>query len=233
MQSSPSAIFGGPDLEDMGQKESNKLLERLTARVTAIEERLNRKKPESQNDGRDRTSTIALGVSVLAIIAVPVGLFAWLEPHLHADLNNEVTIEVSNQLKDPLKQIGEIAGDVREIKGKLEILDPLIQKLTVQRMGEVKNLTSKDLVARLPELKQLATIAKTANVTVKPETVEEVGTKLIAVGSANAWDAAIDFLNYKSFLNTSLEVRFNNVIGNGKLTTTYRANSSRHVTCKV
>jgi hypothetical protein len=77
------------------------------------------------------------------------------------------------------------------------------------------------LVARLPELKQLVKSAKTANITVKPETLEQVGTKLIAVGSPDAWDTAIDFLNYKSFINTTLTLKFNNVAGTGTLTTVH------------
>lgn len=205
MQSFPSVI-SDPDLDDMGTKELSALVEKLTGRVTAIERKLDGKRPESIDARGDRTATIALTVSVLALIAVPVGFLAWLEPHLHADLKNDVTIEVTNQLKDPLKQIGDIAGDVKEIKGKLEVLDPLIRQLTIKGIGEAASLTSKELVARLPELKQLAKTAKSENVALKPEAVQKVGTKLIEVGdhSPDAWQTALSFVDYKSFLNPSL-----------------------------
>jgi hypothetical protein len=216
VQVSPSVI-SDPDLEDMAHKETSALLEKLTGRVTAIEKKLDAEKPESS----DRIPTVALGVSILSLIAVPIALFAWLEPHLHADLRNDVTIEVTNQLKDPLKQIGDIAGDVREIKGKLAVLDPLIRDLTMRRISDAGNLNSNELVALLPELASLAKIAKTESVKVKPEDVEKVGKKLVEIGSPDAWYTAIDFVNYKSFLNVSLSVKVSNVIGTGTLTTIY------------
>lgn len=190
------------DFDFMGQKDLSERVERLTGRVTALE---NKRIPTGVSKGKwDRNFVLALAAFVVAGIGLPLMLLAWIEPHLQNDLKKDVKIEVADQLKEPLKQLGEIAGDVKEIKGKLEILDPLIREITIKRMSEVENLDSKELIPRLPELKHLATVARTERIAVSAEAVKKVGKKLVAVGTSEAWDAALDFLNYKSFLNASL-----------------------------
>jgi hypothetical protein len=200
VQSFPVEMVECPDFHDMGIRETNSLLEKLTGRVTALEKRPARA-PRKEKWDTDRW--IALGILVVTFAGVPLMFFGWLEPHLHADLKNDIALEVGSQLKDPLKQIGEIAGDVKEIKGKLEVLDPLIRELTIKRIGEAGSLNSKELIARLAELKHLAVFARTQNVAIKPEVVKKVGQKLVDEGGAAAWDAALTFLDYKSFLNSS------------------------------
>jgi hypothetical protein len=220
MQSFPAPIFDGPELDDMGQKELSARIERV-ARDLAL---LKNNPIPSAEKSEWKSPTL-----YLAIIAAVIALAAWVEPrissHLASDTTNQIKIEVGDQLKDPLKGLHDMASDIAEIKGKLEILAPLIQKLTAQRLDEAGTLSSKELLARLPELRSLATIAKTESVTVKPETVQKVGNKLIEVGTSAAWSAALDFVNYKSFLNVSLAVKFNNVIGTGTLKTEYVTNS--------
>jgi hypothetical protein len=165
-------------------------------------------------------------VTLLATaIALPIMLVSWIEPHLQNDLKSDVKNEVTDQLREPLKQIGEIARDVSEIKGKLEVLDPLIRDLTIKRIGEAGNLTSKELNARLPDLKHLATLAKTEKLQIAPQAIEKVGNKLAGIGNEDAWKTALDFLNYKSFLNASLSLPLSpTVMGSGKITTSYTVN---------
>ncbi|MGA2426660.1 MAG: hypothetical protein ABSG07_21885 [Terriglobales bacterium] len=184
----------------MGQKDINAKVEKLTGRVTALE---NGSPASDHGPHRMRGATFYMSLVslIVTVIGVPIMFLAWIEPHLQNDLKNDVKIEVTEQLKDPLKQIGEIAGDVREIKGKLEVLDPLIRDLTMKRIGEAGNLNTKELVERLPELRHLATIAKTESIAVSPKAVEKVGKKLIEAGSADAWGVALNFAAYKSFLN--------------------------------
>jgi len=192
----------------MGYKED---LQRVHAKIDGVATQLSNVPVRTPPNWWQRAATI------IALCAFGLAFYT----HHSLDVKNDVKIEATDQLKEPLKQIGEIAGDVKEIKGKLEVLDPLIRELTIKRLSEVGNLNSKDLVARLPELRHLATIAKTESVTVKPETVEKVGKTLIAVGTPDTWSAAIDFLNYKSFLNVSLSVAVKSVVGTGDLITQY------------
>jgi hypothetical protein len=118
-------------------------------------------------------------------------------------------------------RLGAIEKDVAAIKSKLDELTPLIHEATIKGMEQAENLNAKQLIAKLPDLKRLAKTAKSENVQIKPETVEEVGTKLIEIGSADAWSTALDFLNYKSFLNASLSMSFTNVPGPVTLFTAY------------
>lgn len=162
--------------------------------------------------GRKNTLTLSpLASSILAIVISIIGvwvmLFAWLEPHLEGDLKKDVTIEVQAQLKDPIKQIGDMAGDVREIKGKLEVLDPLIRQLLPQRVGaiakDIGTLSPQGLKLLLPQLRDLVAAAKASQIQVKTSDVTEIGKKVIDASQANkeAWDTALLLVDYRSFLN--------------------------------
>jgi len=97
-----------------------------------------------------------------------------------------------------------IEKDIGSIKDSLKTLAPLLRETTIRRINEAENLTPKELSAQLSDLKSLAKTAQAENVPIKPETVEKVGKKLIEVGGADAWDTALAFVHYNSFLNTSL-----------------------------
>lgn len=218
MQVCPEVI-NNSDL-DMGQKDLTGKVAKLAGRVTALENKT-ASASDSPQGRRAQYLVVAITAVVIPLVGVAIMLGAWIEPHLRADAKSDMKNEVTDQLRDPLKQIGDIAGDVREIKGKLEILAPLIQKYTAQRLNEARTLTPKDLVAHLSELRNLATIARKEKITVKPGAVEEVGKKLVKAGNVEAWNAAVEFLNYKSFLNSVLSVPVNTVIGTGALQTQY------------
>jgi hypothetical protein len=115
MQSFLSEIIAPLHLEDMGQKELSAQLEKVTGRVTSLEKEFASIAKNVRTNGWNTDRLIAFGSLLVSIIGVPVMLIAWLEPHLHNDLINDGKIEVANQLKEPLKQIGEIAGDLKEI----------------------------------------------------------------------------------------------------------------------
>jgi hypothetical protein len=219
VQSFPSVLIDDSDLDNMGQKEISALVEKLTGRVTALEKK--RASTATTKEKWGKETLIAAGILLLAVITLPFIIVGFLEPHLHNDLKSDVKNEVTDQLKEPLQDLHKMATDIAEIKGKLEVLDPLIQKLTAQRIDEAAKLNSKELTARLPELKHLAMIAKKENVTIKPETVENVGRKLVETGRNDAWDAALDFLSYKSFLNASLSLSVTGVQGQEMLYTEY------------
>ena len=59
--------------------------------------------------------------------------------HQSLDVKSAVKIEVGDQLKEPLKQYGNMSSDIAEIKGKIEILDPLG---TIRVHGEMWNAES-------------------------------------------------------------------------------------------
>ena len=225
MQSLPS-VFDDPDLDDMGQKELGVLIEKLTGRVTSLENKFASITKSTKKEKWSVDRWIALGILVFTIIGLPLIVTSWVEPHLHNDLKNDVKIEVAEQLKEPLKDLRGMATDIAEVKGQLKELSPLLQQMTLKRLHEAENLSPKQLIAQLSDLKSLARTARAEKVAVKPETVEKIGKKLLeagasGVGGADAWGTALDFLNYRSFLNASLSISANSVQGNGVLTTLY------------
>jgi len=211
------------DLDDMTQREVNDRLERLTGRVTALEKK--RDTPSKARSNWNRGFMVAVGAFLANAIALPIMLLSWIDPHLQNDLKKDVTIEAAAQLKEPLKQLSGMSSDIAEIKGKLEVLDPLIREMALKRISEAGKLESKNLIAQSARLQDLARTVRTDKIEVKPETIETVGKKLVETHDPNAWGAAIDFLNYKSFLNVSLSVQVNSVIQNGTLNTNYNIKS--------
>ena len=216
MQSFPTVVFDNPELDDMGQKELSARIEKVARELALL-----KNNPIASVEKSEWKSPVLY----IAIIAAVIALAAWVEPristHLSGDTANQIKIEVGDQLKDPLKDLRGLAIDVAEIKGQLKELSPLLQQVRLKRLHETENLSPKQLSEQLPELKRLATTARTEKLSVKPETIEAVGKKLLEVGSAEAWDTALDFLNYKSFLNGTLRISVNNVQGKEELKTEY------------
>jgi hypothetical protein len=187
----------------MGNKELSDRVEKLTGRVTALE-----KSPARARKGKwDTPVIVATVISSLAIliaaIGLPVTILSFVEPHLQRDLSNDVKLEVASELKELQPQINEMSGNIKEIKGKLEVLDPLIQELITKHFTDAANLTPKELLARLPELKQIVSTAQQGGIKVQPSVIKQVGTKLVDVGAKNtsSWTVAMDFLAYRSLIN--------------------------------
>ncbi|HEY6252177.1 MAG TPA: hypothetical protein VI685_19655 [Candidatus Angelobacter sp.] len=177
----------------MGYKED---LQRVHAKIDNVIQRMDNAPAKTAPNQWQIASATFAGVAL--IVTVLVSVFT----HQSVDIKNAVRMEVSDQLKEPLKQSGAMAGDIAEIKGKLEVLDPLIRDMLTKKFRESKNLTPR-------ELKAMAEVAKTAKLQVDPQDVRVVGRQLLDEGKNNpdAWSAAQDFLNYRSFLNVNLAPR--------------------------
>ena len=147
---------------------------------------------------------ISLAALAVGIIGLPIMLASWIEPHLHSDMKSDITIETQSQLKDPIKQLGSMSADIAEIKGELKALDPLIREMTTKRMRETRDFSPADVNSHLAELGGLVQVAKTSKIPIKRQDLQEVGEKVISASRSNpaAWNVALDFLNYKSVLDT-------------------------------
>lgn len=137
-----------------------------------------------------------MGIIVIPLVAVIAGMFGWLEPHLKGDLRDDIKLEVNEQLKDPIKQLNDIQNDVKEIKWKLEVLDPVIRDLTTKKIQNANNLPPE-------QVKSTINLAKAENICVDEKTIREIGSQLIKTGERNEdkWSAALMLLDYRSFLN--------------------------------
>jgi hypothetical protein len=166
----------------------------LAIRVTAIETQL---ATPHTNGGDSLLGLVALGVSILALVAVPVGLFAWLEPHLETDLKKDVSIEVTAQLKEPLSQLSQISTDIADIKGQLKILAPVISERLTKNFKNSKSLP-------ISQIKNSAEVALSSGLKIDSKDLTEVGRETMArLGEPDAWDATLALLSYKTFLNSS------------------------------
>lgn len=72
------------------------------------------------------------------------------------------------------------------------------------------------------DAREVISRAQAAGIQVAPATVEQVGKKFAYAGRDNpeAWDTALQFVAYKSFLNTTLAIRYRQVGTPGEIVTT-------------
>jgi hypothetical protein len=96
-----------------------------------------------------------------------------------------------------------MSADIAEIKGELKALDPLIREMTTKRMREARNFSQADINSHLAELGGLVQVARTSKIPIEQQNLQEVGEKIVSASRNNpaAWNVALDFLNYKSFLD--------------------------------
>jgi hypothetical protein len=133
--------------------------------------------------------------------ALLLALWVAYSNHSATDLKNQIKNGVDDQLRDPLKQLGGLSGDVKEIKGKLEVLDPLIRDLISKRIRAA--LSDKDLNARLPDLDRLIDLAQKERVAVDPKLLHLAATNIghDAIRTTAAWKTTLSLANYRSTLN--------------------------------
>jgi hypothetical protein len=125
--------------------------------------------------------------------------------HISADFHDAIRNEIADQFKqhDTSKDLQQLQNDVAEIKGKLSILAPFIQELTRKRLEETKKLSAESLKSRLPELKNLVSLAQQEQVKVNPAVMRDVSKELLAVQprSPEFWQLSAALISYRSSLN--------------------------------
>lgn len=162
---------------------------------------------------KDASFYLALASLGVTVIGIPIMFLAWIEPHLENDQKNEITLEVGNQLKEPLAKMGETNTRLAAIEGSLGSLKPFIHDVISHQFESASKLPTGALIERIPALKDLLLVAKDQNVRVNPKIVAHTGAKFIDSSSQNAaaWGAALDLLNYRSFLNADFRSPSNTV----------------------
>jgi hypothetical protein len=79
----------------------------------------------------------------------------WLPEHnklMEGYNNNRIDERIALKTTEPFKKLDQIYGDVEEIKGKLDILAPLIEKQVQGKVADASRLTGERLRAALPEI---------------------------------------------------------------------------------
>jgi hypothetical protein len=180
-------------------------------RLQEIETRLGLKPPPPKKTARERLTDwvkanpwISL---LLAIVLAAVTLFGsywlnhrkeWWNGDVAAQVN--IVLEKSGGVQETLKQVKETVDRTDE---KLKTLEPFIHEVIQRQFENVAKLSTGALIPRIPALNNLVAVAKSQNVAVEPDIVTEVGTKLVDAShqNAEAWDAALRWVGYKSFNN--------------------------------
>lgn len=178
----------------------------LKKRVSALE------KPalEEKCAWPSRHPTAAWLIStILGVAALLVMTLFGVMPHLENDAGLRIKDDVGEALKDPLRQITQMGQDIAKINGTLAAWSPLI---TPQFFKKAAALPDKQFLESVPQLKAVAQVASESKAAISSEDIADVGKRLISLASARsdtamqAWSAALDFIGYRSTLNTSRTV---------------------------
>jgi hypothetical protein len=181
-------------------------------RLKEIETQLGIKAPPPKKTARERLTEwvrenpwISLLLAIILAAVTLVGGY-WLN-HRKEWWNGDVAAQVNVVLEKPggvqetLKHVKETVDRTDE---KLKTLEPFIHEVIQRQFENAAKLPTGALIQRIPALNNLVAVAKSQNVTVEPNIVTEVGTKLVDASRehAQAWDAALRWVNYKSFNNS-------------------------------
>jgi hypothetical protein len=159
--------------------------------------------PPKTGKPKDASFYIALLSLILTVVGIPIMFLSWVEPHLENDQKNQISIEVGNQLRDPLSKMTEANTHLAKIEGSLEDLKPFVHDVIAHQFENISKLPPQAIGSRLSAVKDLFAAAKNQNAELNSKLVTETGLRLIKNPSRipNVWEAALEFLNYKSFTN--------------------------------
>ena len=147
------------------------------------------------------TWLLSLTVTVLAII---IAIYTGVIPHIEKDDGQQITIQVSNGLRDPLQNIGKMSEEIAEINGTLKAWAPF---MTPQFFKKTASLPDKQFSASLPQITAVTHIASDSKAEIPVEDIANIGKRTIKLSSGNsdsanlAWQATTALLQYRSVLN--------------------------------
>jgi hypothetical protein len=149
--------------------------------------------------------------TVIPLVAISVGVLGWFVSgwfkyyleHKY-DFVNEMVSTNLNAKGGINDKLGQIQQTVTSTKATLDTLQPFIHDIIQRQFENVAKLRTGALILRIPALENLVAVAKNQKVTVNPNTVTEVGIKLVDASRQNAKvsDAVLRWLEYKSFNNS-------------------------------
>jgi hypothetical protein len=174
-------ITEGVDIDSMGYKED---LQRVHNKIDNLKESLS-KIPVPAPVGKWQKASPIIG-----FCAFLLALLVAYSTHTSGDTKNQIEIEVSRQLKEPLKQIEEVAGDVKEIKGILATLG----------IHTFASLPDSQLQAGLVQLKNAVAVAEQQKVKLSPALLKDVQQKLLRIdeNSPDYWPTVLRFIQFAS-----------------------------------
>jgi hypothetical protein len=126
------------------------------------------------------------------------GLITWYIPKELAQLRESVK-------SDTASQVGSLNEKVAALTAQINNFNSLIPELLKQRLS----LTKRGLSDNLQSIGKLAEIARLKGVRSDPREIGQIGERVISIAESNptvsnvAWKAALDVLNYHSYVSSS------------------------------
>jgi hypothetical protein len=178
-----SEYLDSPKVDPMGYKED---LQRLHSKIDAVANNI-------ANAPKAAVGVWQKASPIIAFCALAFALFSFWSNHSAADLKNQVTLEVSNQLKDPLKKLDDVSFDVKEIKNTLAFYG----------LKTFASLPKSEVKSGLPQLKKYIEIANTQRLSVPQEILTDVRQKLSDADprTPEFWVTVAAVINYQSLLD--------------------------------
>jgi hypothetical protein len=187
-------------------------LEDHEKRLREIESHLGIKPPPPKKALKERLKEWVkahpwIKVALPIVLPILMVLFAYWLNHRTEWWNGDVDARVTSVLAKPgglQETLNQVKDTVNRTDEKLKTLEPFIHEVIQHQFENAAKLPTGALIQRIPALNNLVAVAKNQNVTVDPQIVTEVGTKLVAASreNAGAWDAVLRWVNYKSFNNS-------------------------------
>lgn len=179
---------------------------------------------------RNQVLAWLIGIT-LVVASIVIAIYAGVIPHLEKDLSLQVTNQVTEGLKQPLQNIGQMSADIGEIKGTLKAWAPF---MTPQLFKKNIALPEKDFEKSLPELKAAAQLASESRTPIPINSIADVAKRTIKLASGNsdsakiAWETTSELLRYRSILNSfnpPKEIGSAKPINEQKITTHYHVST--------
>jgi hypothetical protein len=180
-----------PEVDDsvdipMGYKED---LQQVHSKINALSQKLTKilaPTPVPVSKWQKAAPLIAAAAFILA---------AWgrYTDHVAMDVKNQIKLEVGDQLKEPLKQLNEMSGDVKAIKGFL----------STEGFRVFISLPKTETQAGLVDLNRTLELAQQAHIAIPAGTLEQVRQKLSGVAgrTPDFWTTVAATINYQSLID--------------------------------
>jgi len=173
------------------------------------------KSPFAQLRGQVWQWIVANKALVISVVAILVGIGGWFGSgyfkywldHKDDAFNDAADRRIEKALKAPggvLATLEEVRKTTNATNTTLGTLQPFIHDVIDRQFENVSKLPTHVLIDRAPAVANLLSAAKDQKIVLDRQIVAETGKKFVQASpqSPAAWDAALGFLNYKSYVNS-------------------------------
>ena len=146
-----------------------------------------------------------LAGGTVALVACFAGVAAVVLPYVESSINRWADARTDEKLKQPLSDLGAIRGDVRDIKGRLDELSPLIHDWIRGQMQKNSQLPAAEFRQKLPEIAKALEVANTLRVDFPQPILKAMNARFAGISKSGTvpWQEELQILNYRSLFNAT------------------------------